>query len=154
MIKQIIELVEVNYDISFINYNAVSQCSNKMLEFYMKSGHMSGYSKFDWDTLQLYVRDFIIERNKRQYQISDKIRSYLLEYNVELRVQKDKSILVYSDDVFGFSCKEIPDYENYTIIDAAYKQKHNEWDGIVYNNGYAISCVYIPDQQLYNRIVL
>ena len=120
----------------------------------MKSGHMSGYSKFDWDTLQLYVRDFIIERNKRQYQISDKIRSYLLEYNVELRVQKDKSILVYSDDVFGFSCKEIPDYENYTIIDAAYKQKHNEWDGIVYNNGYAISCVYIPDQQLYNRIVL
>ena len=31
MIKQIIELVEVNYDISFINYNAVSQCSNKIL---------------------------------------------------------------------------------------------------------------------------
>lgn len=152
MIKQIIESVEVNYDIRFINYNKVNQSSNKILDFYMKTGHVSNYSKIDWDTLQLYVHDFISFRNNKQYQISDKIRTYLLEYGVEIRIQKDKTILVYTNMIFGFNGKEIPDYWTYTIIDASYKQKHNEYDGIVYNNGYSIRCVYIPDQQFYNRI--
>lgn len=153
MIVEKIDGVSVQYQLQFVNWIAVNQCEDKMKEFYLGVGHLTNFCRIQYSDLKNFVSDFVKYRNTKRYDVSDKIRQYLADYDVDVRIQKDKSILVTSNKIFGFDGHEYPDYSTFTVRDHKWQRENGEWNGHYYDlgdgKGFGISCCYLPDQQYY-----